>query len=239
MTETVAEQIGVATRAIIEQSKRLGLTWALRPGTVSLEDPSLPQVIMDGDIAQIPALSLIGPIPLNARVMLLVTPPSGVYVIGYLGISDPRPLGQVAFVERSTSSTASATAQGVLRLDGVQLYKNRRYEFAGHGIMLPTVAGIEGSLRFAYTIDGTVATTASTLLSLTNADLPSTANGATLQTRHIYTPTTDVELSLIMFTIRIAGASGNVSLFCSGDLRTQLYVNDLGLATRRGTGTVI
>ena len=75
-------------RTLVENAKRLGLSWSLRPATVvspSTVAASAPRVILDGDSAQVRPVSLVGALHPNQRVMVLVTPPSGLHVIGRIG----------------------------------------------------------------------------------------------------------------------------------------------------------
>lgn len=73
-----------AAKAVVENAKALGLVWSLRPATVTVDapDPSLVEVIMDGDTVSISVVSLIGGLGEGARVMVLIVPPSGMFIIG-------------------------------------------------------------------------------------------------------------------------------------------------------------
>lgn len=75
-------------RTLIENAKRLGMSWSLRPATVvssSAVAATAPRVIVDGDTAQVRPISLVGPLHPNQRVMVMTTPPSGLHVIGRIG----------------------------------------------------------------------------------------------------------------------------------------------------------
>lgn len=79
---------------LLRQAKRLGLIWDLRPGTVTNTSASTfgayePIVVMDGDVvtAAIPTVSLVGPLAVNMRVMVMRVPPAGNYVIGNLSVA--------------------------------------------------------------------------------------------------------------------------------------------------------
>lgn len=73
-----------AVKALVENAKALGLIWSLRPATVTVDapDPSLVEVIMDGDTVSISVVSLIGALAEGSRVMVMVVPPSGMFIIG-------------------------------------------------------------------------------------------------------------------------------------------------------------
>lgn len=67
-------------KAITENADRLGLTWTLRPGTVSVSSPLT--VIMDGDSVAIDMFSMCGTVFAGERVWVISVPPSGNYVVG-------------------------------------------------------------------------------------------------------------------------------------------------------------
>ena len=72
--------LSTQAQAVVDRAKSLGLTWTLRPATVSTVDT----VIYDGDIIPVGVISLIGPGVVNDRVMCLQVPPGGNYIIGRL-----------------------------------------------------------------------------------------------------------------------------------------------------------
>ena len=85
---TTPGMAGVETQGIRDNADRLGLVWKRRPATivgVESTDPTKISATMDGDTVAINVYSLIGLLPVGARVMCDIVPPSGVYVIGYLG----------------------------------------------------------------------------------------------------------------------------------------------------------
>lgn len=74
-------------RTLIEQASRVGLTWAMRPATVTAAATATaaPKVMIDGDTAAVACTSLVGRLYPAQRVMVLLTPPSGIHAIGRLG----------------------------------------------------------------------------------------------------------------------------------------------------------
>lgn len=75
-------------KMLVENAKRLGLSWSLRPATVlssSEVSATAPRVILDGDSTQIRPVSLIGALHPQQRVMVMITPPSGLHVVGRIG----------------------------------------------------------------------------------------------------------------------------------------------------------
>jgi hypothetical protein len=71
-------------KSIQENSFSLGLTWNLHPGTTVRAGSGLVDVTMDGDTTAIQAISLVGGVGANSRVMLLLVPPSSIYIVGFL-----------------------------------------------------------------------------------------------------------------------------------------------------------
>lgn len=226
--------------AVIQRAERLGLKWHLRPATVT--NPTLagaPQIIYDGDTVAIRAVSLIGPVVEGDRVMALISPPAGNHIVGWVG--DGGPQGTIAYVERSTSSTASASPQGVLRLDAVPLKAGRRYRFrTSHLLITSTVANDVGTARLAMTTDGTTAVTGTGPSAVYNCGpVPATGNGVGAILSKDYIPSVDLNLSLLLYHQRLSG-TGNISCLGNAGQTTQLMVDDMGPSrTTRGTATVI
>jgi hypothetical protein len=83
-TDPAVQAAVTAARAVVENAKALGLVWNLRPATVFVDspDPTLVGVTMDGDTAVVDVVSLIGPLGARARVMVLIVPPAGMFIIG-------------------------------------------------------------------------------------------------------------------------------------------------------------
>lgn len=81
---TVATAV-TAVKAVVDNAKALGLTWTVRPATVQ-ENSSLTSssvtVVMDGDTVSLSVVSLVGPLLADQRVMVMLVPPGGMYIIG-------------------------------------------------------------------------------------------------------------------------------------------------------------
>lgn len=229
-------------QAIQADARRLGLTWALRPATTVIDSTGIPKVRMDGDTVPLTVVSLIGTLQTAARVMVMLVPPSGAYVIGYLSSTSPSnaPRGQIAYVSRDTSSTSAAGATGVLRLDGVPVYAGRRYEISTNSlVLLNTVAVSMSSARLAYDDTGAVATSASTPLPINNQYIHTINNGASAVAKGMYEATTDTTLSVLLFTLTVTGA-GLTRAFTTGGWLIELWINDMGTtADLTGTGTIL
>jgi hypothetical protein len=82
MTDAMTIQL---SRSLISNAERLGLIWSLRPATTvgPLADGT-PRVVIDGATTPISAMSLLGFLPADVRVMVLITPPAGIHVVGVI-----------------------------------------------------------------------------------------------------------------------------------------------------------
>lgn len=233
---------GLLAAAIIRRMEERGLFWALRPGTVVTPavDGTL-RVQYDNDTVPVRVVSLVGPLPVDTRVMCVLSPPSGNHVIGFLGSLPPEPLGVVGHAFRDTASTAASGAQGVLRIDNAQVWPGRRYEiYTSSMLMFSSVANDVGTARLTFTTTGAAAGTGSTLLQIWNGPvIPSTANGVGCLVQRTYLPATSHLLSVLLFTQRLSG-TGLISLFGSANQRTELTIEDKGVAkVPQGTAVVI
>lgn len=74
-------------QSVLENAKRLGLIWQLQPATVvyTSANPMSVIITLDGDSTPVGACSLIGNLTEDDRVMILITPPSGNFIIGTYG----------------------------------------------------------------------------------------------------------------------------------------------------------
>jgi hypothetical protein len=81
--------ISTAVQALVANATRLGLTWHLRPATVRNADGANDVVVVqDGDTTSISATSITGAVAVGERVMCLLIPPSGNFIIGPLPSSN-------------------------------------------------------------------------------------------------------------------------------------------------------
>jgi len=238
MTDPIVEApalISVGTQALVENANRLGLTWQLRPATVTaISSPTQVFANYDGDTVPIGMVNLTEPLLVGDRVMAMAVPPSGNFIIGHSA-----PAGIIAIAQRTTSSTPASGAQGVLRLDNVKIYAGRDYMFRTSSLaVFSTVAGDTGAIRFTYELGGTTATTGSTVYGIWNTSaIATTANGTGAIINVRFTSTTTTTLSLLLITQRVSG-TGNISIFAGGTLPCQIMVEDLG-PTVTDTGTSI
>jgi hypothetical protein len=110
MTDELPEVLATQAKAVVDRAKSLGLTWTLRPGTVQTAATSTagPTVMYDNDTVAIGAISLAGRVYANDRVMMLMIPPGGNYIIGNLNTLIP-----LTTRVDSASGTAAAGAEAV------------------------------------------------------------------------------------------------------------------------------
>lgn len=73
---------------LLRQAKRLGLVWDLAMGTIAATEggftPTVPRVSMDGDAQDegISAVSFAGPLAVGMRVMVMIVPRAGNFIVG-------------------------------------------------------------------------------------------------------------------------------------------------------------
>lgn len=145
--------IGVGVQAVVEQAQQLGLTWTLRPATVTAQSTaSAGSITFDGDTAALYCINLTDQsYPAGTRVMGLITP-TGIYIIsGLTPLARSTILNNFAGVGSTSSATyvnmpapssltfTKASSESYLRVDAA-----------------PTmfVTGVTGSVFIAVNIDG-------------------------------------------------------------------------------------
>lgn len=109
MTEpTVPDLIGEGAKEIADTAGRLGLTWDLRPATVSTAKPLT--AVYDGDTAPIGMVSLIGFLEKGTRCMAMFVPPAGNFVVGWFAYGD---VGRPTYMEfgSATADTSLNTVE--------------------------------------------------------------------------------------------------------------------------------
>ena len=143
----------------------------------------------------------------------------------------PGTIVQGGYGLRTSSSTAAAGAQGVMRLDGILLTAGRRYKiFTNTLVLVSSVANDQVTARISYDVTGANATTASALLALYNTPaVDSTANGMGGVVAASYLAAANVSLSIILWTQRLVG-TGNARLISAG-VGIEMFVKDMGVDT--------
>lgn len=118
----------VQTQALQENAERLGIVWKRRPATIvapESDDPTGVTAIMDGDTVAINVYSLIGIPRVGARVMCDIVPPSGIYVVGYIGTPSVVPISNISINRFSPSISTSSTTFSVVA--GTSITFRKRY----------------------------------------------------------------------------------------------------------------
>lgn len=111
-TTEAPELIGVGVQATVETATRLGLTWLLKMATVT---DALPlRAVYDADTEPIGMVSMVGTLPVGARVYAIFTPPSGNFVVGQItaqetGVEAISFTAQTSFTVAVTFATPFAT----------------------------------------------------------------------------------------------------------------------------------
>jgi hypothetical protein len=121
------------TQALKDNAKQLGLTWDLRPGTIVAQlsaapSPGAVSVLLDGDDTPVPAI-LIGALTNPRRVMVLLIPPAGFYIIGSTGS-----LTDLVSQDHQQATTGAISAETAVHTGGVaNFHPGSAYElhFAG------------------------------------------------------------------------------------------------------------
>lgn len=83
LEQIAPELIGSGAQAVVENAKRLGLTWTITLATVTSANPV--EAIVDGDTAAIGMTSMIGNVFIGQRVYVIQVPPSGNFIAGAIG----------------------------------------------------------------------------------------------------------------------------------------------------------
>jgi hypothetical protein len=138
-------------------------------------------------------------------------------------------LGQViARADRITTSTsaASTTDVGVLRLDDVPVSSGRAYQIRYRCNPNSSIStDIIGS-QLRYTTDGSTPAVSSTVLAGSTSLSPDGTGTITQETT--YTPGSNLNLSLLLCVNRTAG-TGNCNLFADGARATSIWIVDGGV----------
>jgi len=150
------ELVGIGAQAIQDNAKRLGLTWTLRPGTVQSYDGASGQVSVtfDSDTVAIGAVSLAGILVPGQRVMGMIIPPGGNFIIGGL-----EPFAPNIFNVYGQATVNTTTSGAFVNMGTVSPHRFTYTKYSDHTDLL-----ISAHIQFFVT--GSVATQA--VFALTN-----------------------------------------------------------------------
>lgn len=139
------------------------------------------------------------------------------------------PLGVIARHKRITASTNSAGVEVTVMRLAATLTAGRIYRCHTSDLNLDTsVAADIGQVKFRYTTDGSVPTTASTQLgSGMRINMADITFSPCLPMSQVYIPSTAMTFTLLMTLIRSSG-TGNVRLFADATEVMELFIEDIG-----------
>lgn len=224
-----ASHAAATGKAIVDNARRLGLQWTMMPATVDTGTDANQQltIIYDGDTVAIQAMSLIGAVPADFRVMVIAVPPSGNFVVGALD-----PLHDVigyASLGASTSTTTNAEL-AVMQITGIPLKAGVLYHiFTSDLFMDSTVVNDAMKVQMRFTTDGSTPTLSSTIFTSIEIGLASSVGEGKANMSRIYIPANDETLGLVLSIIRTNG-TGNVRLVDTAGFTTEIAVQACGMA---------
>lgn len=106
--------IKAIANALAERAWELGLTWRLVPATVGEPGQGgVMRVTLDGDTVPIDATTMIGRLAVGARVFVVLSPPAGVHIVGFMGADFPpsvvgEAIGRPRLIELATDWSTGA-----------------------------------------------------------------------------------------------------------------------------------
>ena len=169
------DEVQTLTLALVDNAKRLGLLWGLRPGRVTTVAPTL-TVLCDGDQeVSIPCDSMVGQLFVGLRVYVMSVPPSGNYVVGFLSGFGQEIYNNVLTGDPSSGGTTSgslADMPGPMQLIMRKYNETTRLRLGIAGTWFDA-AGIAGtSPQFAINVAGASFGNGDQFLSVYRATLP-------------------------------------------------------------------
>jgi len=143
MTEPLREQaalISLGAQAVVKDAVRLGLTWRMRRATVAVVNSSTDiQVVQDGDSNQIGAIDLTGGVVAGDRVMCVIVPPGGIYIIGFLPTFNR---GLLARIGTITTGAAIGAETVDLTTASFRVTAHRAYRVNYRGLNVSSTANL-------------------------------------------------------------------------------------------------
>jgi hypothetical protein len=218
LTRTAPNLIGVGAQSVSQNAIRLGLTWRMRPATVATVD-SLTSVtiVQDGDTAEIAAVSLVGTVAVGDRVMSILLPPAGVFIIGYLPTFARNAL--VARIGTITSGPAIGAETADLTTPSFTAVTGRAYRVNYRGLNVSSVANLV-TMRIRQN------TTGGQLLSTRQQSHANTV-GQTYFDSVYFTNTTGADITTTLIT-SLQASAGTVTATGSASLNRYLEVYEVG-----------
>lgn len=209
---------------ILDQLKtnadKLGLTWSLRPATVSgVNARREPMIEFDGpDSGQpIPATPLTGWPVAGTRVMVMRVPPNGEYIVGAIAGSSNR----VATTHITSDSANINATETIVATVSAYLLQNRTYRVGINPHIGASNANNQANVRIYPTSDAS----GTEIQSSTNIVVVS-AGAAGVYAGDIFTEYTPSNSRLVTFTttLQFASGTGTVRLEAASSRPTDFYV---------------
>lgn len=178
---SIVNAIDVGIEEVVQNAQRLGLTWTLIPATTAAVTGATPYwpptntyVIQDNDTTVTRAMSLIGRVFGNTRVMIMRVPPSGNYIIGTIGDTRDR----FMFKAIDELVVSSITLQNDNELFIPDLVPNAMYKMHLYTLFRAGAAGLTPGMKVDFTLPvGANIHNASFTLSTTGGYAITNANG--------------------------------------------------------------
>lgn len=220
--------VGALVRELAAQSRRLGLTWGLRPATVTGTVGSPTTATYDGDDVEIRVTSLVGSLYVGQRVMVMFVPPAGNFVIGSLSVQQRGTI--IARADRSSSTSTTTTELAAVSLSKIPVIAGVGYQVMCSNLIMDS--SVNNDVVFAllrHTTDGSTAGLGSVVFGGVKgvAGAPSAQFVAPI-VRNYY-PDTSHTLSLCLTVGRDSG-TGNVSLVVANGFPIEITVTCTGAA---------
>jgi hypothetical protein len=185
-TVDLPDVVASAVEQVVDNSRALGVSWALRLGTISSTSPLA--IIYDGDTQVVNATSMIGPLAIGGRCYVIMVPPSGNFVVGtanitvgYLG-ANVAVGGTIVTTPAGGAETAvpsgSWSSEPIYSFDDDTVYKATLTGFVTES------TGAGGAVSFLRIRKG-AATTTGTQLGLTEVFSPGGFGGLTQGFTHV------------------------------------------------------
>lgn len=156
MTNPTADILSTAAKEIVNQAQALGLTWTLRPATISISSTPSLTIVFDGDTVAISAVNITGrPVIGGDRVYGLIVPTIGNFIVG--------------FAERVTPVGVAASSSGAQALPNNTTtpvsWVTRTYNGGGFLNSVPSTFIVVPGTGLNTGLSGVYAITANALLS--------------------------------------------------------------------------
>lgn len=217
-------------KALVQNAQALGLTWTLRPATVTSSSPVM--ATLDGDTVPIDMTSIVGSVYSGQRVYVLIIPPSGNYVIGFVGDAVGGTVGWTA----ATGNSAAITVETLVLATGTITFRaGCAYEIDYELDVQGSVGGNFANFQIRKTnVAGTV------LRANSGHPMASVAGfGATCKGSAIVRNTSSADIASVVVLTVASPLAGTVTIVGAADRLAFLRARYIGGASIFTSGTVL